>query len=278
MKLLFGKSPWEMLPAPLEPFLDRAAADAFDAVEVLPVLTDTPADSVIAACRARGLAIVAALATEGATPAEHLDFLDRWLERAAAFAPLHVNLHTGRDHFPFEDNLRLFERAAELAARLGVRVVHETHRGRALFSAPAAERFLRALPDLRINADFSHWMVVHESDLSDQQERLDLAITRAGYIHARVGQSQGPQVPHPLAPEWTAQRDRHLGLWRAILAARRRDGWESFVITPEFGPAPYMPTLPFTAQPVADAWTVNVQMRDWLRETLGAEGPAGEEV
>jgi hypothetical protein len=41
---------------------------------------------------------------------------------------------------------------------------------------------------------------------------------------------------------------------------------------PEFGPPGYMPTLPFTNQPVADAWRVNVEMRKLLIEALGTEG------
>ena len=35
--------------------------------------------------------------------------------------------------------------------------------------------------------------------------------------------------------------------------------------TPEFGPDGYMPTLPFTDQPVADLLTINTAMAQWLR-------------
>ena len=51
MKVMFGKSPWEMPEAPLEAFLNRAAADGFEVVEVLPVIVGAPAQSVVAAER-----------------------------------------------------------------------------------------------------------------------------------------------------------------------------------------------------------------------------------
>jgi sugar phosphate isomerase/epimerase len=268
MKILFGKSIWEMLPCETARFLDRAQSDGFDAVEMLPSMMELPPERFRDECRARGLRFIAQILTEGETPAEHLSYIGRWIECAAACGPCRINMHTGKDYFPFQDNLRLFQRAAELAQRAGIPLVHETHRGRALFSAPAAAQFLTALPNLRIAADFSHWMVVHESDLCDQPQALELAVSRADYIHARVGFAEGPQVPHPLAPEWKQARERHVGLWRQILAARRAEGLDELIVTPEFGPAPYMPTLPFTAQSVADAWRVNVEFRDWLRGHL----------
>lgn len=46
-------------------------------------------------------------------------------------------------------------------------------------------------------------------------------------------------------------------LWRRIVDARRADGSASNVVTPEFGPPPYMPCEPFTERPLADAWAVN---------------------
>ncbi len=236
---------------------------------MLPALLELPPDRFREECRARGLRFVAQILTEGDSPADHLRYLEHWIKSAVAYGPCRINMHTGRDYYPFQDNLRLFQRAAEVAQRAGVPIVHETHRGRALFSAPATAQFLTALPDLRIAADFSHWMVVHESDLCDQPQALALAVSRADHVHARVGFAEGPQVPHPLAPEWGRTLDRHVGLWRQVLAARRAEGLDELIVTPEFGPAPYMPTLPFTAQPVADAWRVNVEFRDWLRGRLG---------
>lgn len=97
---------------------------------------------------------------------------------------------------------------------------------------------------------------------------MELAIERSDHIHARVGYEEGPQVPDPRAPEWRGHVDRHLEIWRRIAEVRRRDGSARLTVTPEFGPPNYMHTSPFSKEPVADAWEVNVYMRDMLREAL----------
>ena len=84
-----------------------------------------------------------------------------------------------------------------------------------------------------------------------------------------MGYAEGPQVPHPLAPEYEGGPRRA----RPVLAGRcstrgGAEGREWFTLTPEFGPPDYMPCLPFTRQPVADAWDVNVEFLDYLRATL----------
>jgi hypothetical protein len=56
------------------------------------------------------------------------------------------------------------------------------------------------------------------------------------------------------------------------LARRSAEKAETVLITPEFGPVPYMPRLPFTAQPVADEWRVNVEFKDWLKVNLAGDG------
>jgi len=129
---------------------------------------------------------------------------------------------------------------------------------------------METLPELRLTADFSHWMVVHESDLSDQEETLSLAIERSDHIHARIGYEEGPQISDPRAPEWKGHVERHIELWRRIAERHRRDGSKMLTITPEFGPPNYMHTLPFTNEPVRDAWEVNVYMRDMLARALEA--------
>ena len=48
----------------------------------------------------------------------------------------------------------------------------------------------------------------------------------------------------------------------------RSVGLNTLRITPEFGPPPYVPTVPFTGEPVTDVWQANVAMRDLLRTRL----------
>lgn len=266
MKLLFGKSRWEMGDAPLEDFLRRAQKDSFDAVELYIGAIDEPAETLRRRVENHGFGLVAFIGTNGATPEEHIDCLDRQFALASATRPLHITSHTGRDIFSFEDNCRIFQRGLELSRETGIRLTHETHRSRALFCAPVTHRYLKALPELSLNADFSHWVCVHESDLSDQPDNVTIAIQNAHYIHARIGYIHGPQVPDPSAPEWGAEVELFIGWWQRILEARKREGCPQFVVTPEFGPAPYMQCEPHTGRPLADTWTVNTALRDLLVE------------
>jgi len=220
------------------------------------------------ALRRHGLGLVAQQWTAGRTPQEHAKSFEEQYRRATELSPLFVNSHTGRDIFTREENLVVFRAAASLEQELGVTVLHETHRGRALFSAPATMALLDALPGLRLTADFSHWCCVHESLLEDQAEAIRRACEAAWHIHARVGHAQGPQVTHPGAPEWREAVEAHLAWWKQIAAIHRARGTAVLPVCPEFGPVPYMPTLPWTRQPVADLWEVNLYMKALLSERL----------
>lgn len=269
MELIFAKTKWEAWDEPLVPFLRRAVSAGFEATEIfIPSLTE-PAEEVARAHASAGLRLVAQIVTEGATLADHARSLEERYLRAIACKPLIVDCHTGSDAFTHEENLELFARACELERVHGVSLCHELHRGRALYNAPDTLRYLRALPALRINADLSHWQVVHESgDLTRHAAAVDAVIAQAHHIHARVGHGEGPQVPDPRAPEWAAQLAVNVGWWRRIVAARRAEGRTFLTISPEFGPEPYMPTIPFENRPVADPWEINCWMRDHLRREL----------
>lgn len=268
MNLIFVKTKWEMWHEPLEPFLERAQADGFDATEIFLKTETASAEEIVAGHERRGLQLVGQILTDGESPDAHLESLERQFEFARACGSMHVNVHAGRDVFSFDDNARIFERIIELGNEGGVPVSVETHRGRATYAATETRRYLQALPDLRLTADFSHWMVVHESMLEDQEDTLRRAIDRSDHIHARVGYEEGPQVPDPRAPEWKNHVDRHIDIWQRIVDRRREEGASSLTIAPEFGPPNYMHTLPFENEPVGDAWEMNVYMRDFLESAL----------
>jgi sugar phosphate isomerase/epimerase len=268
VKLIFGKSKWEMWDDPLEVFVQRAAASGFAATEIfLGSLRESPGE--IAGLHAsHGLRLIGQILTQGQTHQDHIQNLESQFEFAAQCDVAFINSHTGRDIFPFEENLQIFERVVQLSQNSGIPILIETHRGRPTYSAIETRKYLEALPELRLTADFSHWMVVHESDLSDQRDTVELAMTRADYIHARVGYAEGPQIPDPRAPEWQQAVDSHVRLWQMIVDQKKDSGKESLYVTPEFGPPAYMHTAPFTNQPVGDVWEQNVYMRDLLASTL----------
>ncbi len=135
--------------------------------------------------------------------------------------------------------MALLRHAEVLADDFGLPVLHETHRGRALYNLPDTLRYLELLPKLELTADLSHFMCVHESELRDRKDMLDGVIARTRHIHARVGFAEGPQVPHPLAHEWSGLLEHYLDLWKRMAAVITESGFPAITITPEAAPRLY---------------------------------------
>jgi len=79
-----------------------------------------------------------------------------------------------------------------------VPLLHETHRGRALFTGPLCRTYLESLPELRLTADFSHLLCVHESNLSDQPAAVDAIIAAERRNFLTVTPEFGPPFYAPL--------------------------------------------------------------------------------
>ncbi|OXL84507.1 xylose isomerase [Paenibacillus sp. SSG-1] len=253
MKLKLIKALWGMEgTGTLEEQVGRIASAGYDGVEApLPAPDDEQRFKELLA--SHGLDYVGMIFTEGP---DHYASFEAQLERATSFGPIHVTAHSLRDYVPLEEQIDYFRRAVQLEQQLGVKVGHETHRGRALFNPWDTGKVLNAVPGLGLTADFSHWCCVTESTLEHFESELDLAIARTVHIHGRVGYAQGPQVPDPRAPEYAHEVARHFDWWNRIADARQQAGASELTFTPEYGPPGYLHTLPFTNQPVTDLWQV----------------------
>lgn len=197
---------------------------------------------------------------------EHLRQYESRLYALAAAKPVLINSQTGKDFFTFEQNSELIMLAAKISRETGIRILHETHRGKFSFCTTNTAAYLQQFPDLRLTADFSHWCCVAESYLQDQQEILQLAIGRADHFHSRVGFPGGPQVNHPGAPEWEEALGFHCAWWDAIVQNHLHLKTEVLTVTCEFGPYPYMPQLPFSREDVSDLWELNRFMKTFLEK------------
>ena len=198
-------------------------------------------------------------------PQKHLGQFKEAVTAASKMNPLYINCHSGKDYFSFDQNKLFIEFTTQLNKQTGVPMYHETHRGRILYSASVCKDFMMKLPDLRLTADLSHWCVVHESLLKDQTETLELTLSRTEHIHARVGHAEGPQVSDPRAPEWEEALKQHFGWWDKVVERKKKNG-ERMTFLTEFGPPDYLWTLPYTRQPIADQWGINVHMMNVLKK------------
>jgi hypothetical protein len=269
IQTLFAKACWEVYDRPLDWFTQQAVSTGWQATEIYLKGRPESREEILRLHRESGLKLIAQISSTGSTPAEHLASLRTNYQHALAYEPLFVTSHTGRDIFSFDENRMLFEGALELSLREGVPLLHETHRGRALFTGPLCRAYLEALPGLRLTADFSHLLCVHESNLSDQPAAVDAIIAASDHIHARVGFSEGPQLADPRNPAYHDWVDLSMGFWSRIrqrMAAERRN---FLTVTPEFGPPFYAPLDADSSTPVADPWKSNHWMRDELRHRWG---------
>ncbi len=183
---------------------------------------------------------------------------------AKSLSPVLINAHSGKDFMNEEEQNLFFEHALKVEREAGVQVGHETHRGRILFTPAATARLLKLFPELKITADFSHFTCVCESLLGDQKEAVELAISRAIHVHGRVGFEEGPQVPHPAAPEYAGYVEKFEQWWDAMLNNGLTPSGGPATFTPEFGPPGYMPRIPFANEPVADLFEVN----QWIAKRI----------
>lgn len=211
-----------------------------------------------------GLAFIAEVTTAGSYVPDrragvraHLDSLEAGLARCDGFAPRRVTVIGGCDAWPEADSLDFFAAAVDLADRYGLPISFETHRARSLFNPWVTRRLAAALPAMQLTVDFSHWCVVCERLMDSEMDVVEALAPQVAHIHARVGYDQGPQVPHPAAPEYAEALAAHQRWWECCWDGQRARGLEVSTMTPEFGPDGYLHLLPFTAAPVADLWQIN---------------------
>ena len=252
----------------MEEYCSRVKKDGYDGIEIWWPGNDKEQQELFGCLKKHQLEVGFLCGAGQANYKEHLDAFRKMIDAAAKQTnqkPLYINCHSGRDHFSFDQNKAFIDHTTKLSKETGITICHETHRSRIMFAAHITRQFIEKIPDLRLTLDISHWCNVHESLLSDQEETVDIALGRVDHIHARIGHPEGPQVNDPRAPEWEAAVKQHFLWWDKIVERKKKNG-ERITFLTEFGPPDYMPALPYTRQPVADQWAINVHMMQLLRK------------
>ncbi|WP_235921051.1 sugar phosphate isomerase/epimerase family protein [Foetidibacter luteolus] len=251
----------------MDEFCSKVKHEGYDGFEIWWPAEQQGQEELFAALKKYSLEVGFLTAGHESNFTEHFASFKKMIATAAKspVRPLYINCHSGRDYFSFEENKQIIDYTIALAKESGVKICHETHRSRLLYSAPAARQYFEKIPELRITFDVSHWCNVSESLLHDQQYTVGLALDRVDHIHARVGHPEGPQVSDPRAPEWAPAVKAHFEWWDKVVAAKKQKG-ETLTVLTEFGPPDYMPTLAYTRQPLADQWAINVyMMHEWRK-------------
>lgn len=188
---------------------------------------------------------------------DHLTNFETELQRMqASELPIpFINCMGGLDAWPLTTALRFFEKAIQLAEKYKFLVSFETHRTRCLYAPWTTFDIIKEIPEITITADLSHWCVVAER-LIDEEEGLSAIIPTTHHIHGRVGYDQGPQVPDPEAPEYAHFVKAHQRWWELIWASQYERGYTTTTMCTEYGPDGYLHHIPHSQQPVADLWEI----------------------
>lgn len=249
-------------------FCSKVKQEGYDGIEIWWPSAKKDQDELFEALKKNNLDVGFLTGGQESHYQEHFNTFRNMVDAAAKNTvqkPLYINCHSGRDYFSFEQNKTFIAHTLQLAKETGIKICHETHRSRILYSAPAGRQYMDAIPELRITFDVSHWCNVSESLLQDQQDTINIALQRVDHIHARIGHPEGPQVNDPRAPEWDEALKAHFAWWDVVAETKKKQGDRLTILT-EFGPPTYMPTLPYTRQPLADQWDINVHMMQLLKK------------
>jgi sugar phosphate isomerase/epimerase len=269
MEILFFCTRWGSEKLSWDAFIDQLKETGYNGIE-LGIPADMPTREMemvwnIAALHHLPI-IIQHYDTNDTDRIQHREKYSAWLEKIKPFPAYCINSQTGKDFFSFDENRILIDLATEFEISTGIPVYHETHRSKFSYAAHISRYYMESIPSLKLSLDMSHWVCVAESYLQNQQETMELAVQHTEHIHARIGHTQGSQVPNPADPEWQEALEAHLYWWDKVIARKKSIRQQTASFTPEFGPAPYMLDVPFTHQPICDQWEANRFMLDLLKK------------
>lgn len=277
MELILFKTLWGHVGS-IDEAIASAQTHSFDGLEGQAPANPKTRREFRAKLAGAGLEYIAEICTAGsyvperhASIEDHLESFRSHAEASMECAPRFITVIAGCDAWPLSTSLEFFGAAMELAKQFGIIVSFETHRSRSMFNPWITRDLLLALPDMRLTCDFSHWCCVCERLIDTETDVLALCAERAHHVHARVGYDQGPQVPHPAAPEFQPALEAHERWWRRIWLAQAQRGVTTSTMTPEFGPDGYLQCAPFTQTPVADLVEINAWMAQRERQQFARE-------
>ncbi len=116
-------------------------------------------------------------------------------QRAGGFRATTLHLGTGLEND--SEALRLIDATLSASAQLDQPVLIETHRATLTQDIWRTLRWIEFFPELRFNADLSHWYTGHAMPYGDFTAKLDLlgpVFARTGFIHGRIGTQSSMQV------------------------------------------------------------------------------------
>lgn len=271
-ELVVFQSMWAMqnaqgvLPSALEDQLIVIAEAGFDGI------TDHFYEPVAARELSR-LARSLGLQIEGQVFPQTVDDLQPALEVAAEHGCHHLTLQPDSRPRTLQQAVRLLEGWQRLAEQVDVPVLVETHRYRVTNDLHFTLDLLGELPNLKLLADLSHYVVGREIPLppgENDRQQIETILRSSWGFHGRVASCEQVQLPISFAQHqpWV---DVFRQWWTYGIKdwLKRPDVPGSLSFTCELGPPPYAITDQFGGD-VSNRWEESLMLKSLIGEVWQA--------
>jgi hypothetical protein len=209
------------------------------------------------------------LQIEGQLFAQTVDELKPVLEIASQYGCHHLTIQADARPRSLHDAARLLEGWQRLAEQVDFPVLVETHRYRVTNDLHFTLDLLKEMPDLKLLADLSHYVVGREIPLSpgeEDQRQIEAILRNSWGFHGRVASCEQVQLPISFAQHrpWV---ELFSGWWKYGIEdwLERTDVQSSLSFTCELGPPPYAMT-DRNGQDVTDRWEESLMMKALIQD------------
>ncbi|TDF96800.1 sugar phosphate isomerase/epimerase [Paenibacillus piri] len=147
------------------------------------------------------------------------------LREAKQFGVLYVNSQVMDSFVIGQAAVELLHGLVEEARKAQIPYMIETHRGRVTQDLHRTVDYVKAIPELRLTIDLSHYIVAGEltaaasRELEMAGELFDVLLQRTSAIHARVSNGEqvqvdiGPNGEHPMVKPFMKWWERGMSCW-----------------------------------------------------------------